>query len=287
MIINRSARGAQTEEEKLICELVIAWTQKRWVNITSLLTARLLQYQEVLIFGGYLKGQERATRKLDEETFSAHRQFLKEGLNKRLKLDDKKVREIQGIVRAKETGRYGLETVLKVMEYQKVLTEKGDYKGTIDGYWGPKTEEAHTLYMLISPSDATKALGEREQIISGIPIEVGEGTTADLRAALGRVERYEDPSIKRTIEMLVADKRARPYAAMAAEALHRKVLSDLQELIAERGKPNKPLAKDNTGKVVKIVFDGSRLIADGRVFPAVSGLPRYEIQRGAGNFLEI
>jgi hypothetical protein len=287
MIINRSARGAQTEEEKLICELVIAWTQKRWVNITSLLTARLLQYQEVLIFGGYLKGQERATRKLDEETFSAHRQFLKEGLNKRLKLDDKKVREIQGIVRAKETGRYGLETVLKVMEYQKVLTEKGDYKGTIDGYWGPKTEEAHTLYMLISPSDATKALGEREQIISGIPIEVGEGTTADLRAALGRVERYEDPSIKRTIEMLVADKRARPYAAMAAEALHRKVLSDLQELIAERGKPNKPLAKDNTGKVVKIVFDGSRLTADGRVFPAVSGLPRYEIQRGAGNFLEI
>jgi len=145
MIIDRSARGAQTEEEKLICELVIAWTQKRWVNITSLLTARLLQYQEVLIFGGYLKGQERATRKLDEETFSAHRQFLKEGLNKRLKLDDKKVREIQRLVGAPETGRYGLETVSEVTAYQKILKEKADYKGNIDGFWGKGTEEAHKL----------------------------------------------------------------------------------------------------------------------------------------------
>ena len=191
-----------TEEERLIHECVIAWSQKRWVNITSLLTARLWQYQEVLIFGGYLKSDERATRKLDEATLAAHRAFMKEGLNKRLKLDDKKVREIQRIVQAKETGRYGLETVLKVVNYQKILKENAGYTGRIDGFWNEEAER-------------------------------------------------------------------------------------LRSRISERGKPEKPIAKNETEKEVKITFDGSLLTADGRTFHAVSGIPQVMTHRGADNFLEI
>jgi GH24 family phage-related lysozyme (muramidase) len=156
--IIRSAREnvkkVTEDEERLICECIIVRSERRWSFVTTLLTGRLLKYQDILVFGGFLKSEAQATRKIDEPTLSAHRVFIKEGLNKRLSLDDKKVREIQGIVRASETGRYGLETVLKVTDYQKILKEKANYEGKIDGYWGAETERAHKLLIMMQQTEA-------------------------------------------------------------------------------------------------------------------------------------
>jgi len=81
---------------------------------------------------------------------------LKSGLNKQLQLDDKKVKRLQKIVGAEETGRYGLVTILQVANYQKVLKEKARYTGTIDGFWGAKTEQAHKLLTKDIPVEMTK-----------------------------------------------------------------------------------------------------------------------------------
>jgi hypothetical protein len=151
---------ATTEEEKLIYELIVEWSLKRWVTMPAEITSRLLQYQDVLVFGGFLNGEGKATRKLNEETLSAHRRFVKEGLNKRSGLGQEKVKEIQGIVGATQTGRYGLETVLKVIEYQRMLKQDRGYEGKADGFWnaevercafGPHTEVSEAGKMPVGP----------------------------------------------------------------------------------------------------------------------------------------
>jgi hypothetical protein len=129
-----------TEEEKLICELIVTWTDKRWFAFPAELTGKLLQYQDVLVFGGFLNGEANATRKLNEETLSAHREFVEEGLNKKLGLSEEKVKEIQEAVGATQTGRYGLETVLKVIGHQRWLKQAGFYDGKEDGFWNPEVE---------------------------------------------------------------------------------------------------------------------------------------------------